>query len=441
MNFVIDSNIAFAAFCFVISVIILVSVMLSEHRKDKSSRFFIYIIIVNIMLLITSTAWFILNGNPGMNSPIPLIISECLKASCGPVMLILYTRLVIVILKEKTVVSKSIIYAARIAIAVCVMDIISIMSEPLFSYYSLVDENNQLVRQDWFFVSYIFTFVCIAINSGILIAKRKYLKKRELLTLVAYVVIPALGVIFHMMVEGTPINMISITIAIVFYFAMIQNDMSKQAHELERELVESRISVMMSQIKPHFLYNVLSAIAQLCDEDSAKAKKAIVDFSVYLRGNMDAINYRGLITFEKELGHVKGYLDLEEAVYGSALIVVYDVKAGGFMLPPLTIQPIVENAVKHGIGKKEGGGTVKLSVRETDEEYVVTVTDDGAGCDITSLSCNKPHPENRESIGLENVRRRLMVQCNGTLDISSEIGIGTTVTIRLPKGAGEEAKR
>ena len=190
---------------------------------------------------------------------------------------------------------------------------------------------------------------------------------------------------------------------------------------------------MMSQIKPHFLYNVLSAIAQLCDEDSAKAKKAIVDFSAYLRGNMEALNIEGLISFDRELRHVRGYLDLEEAIYESALNVVYDIKAGGFMLPPLTIQPIVENAVKHGIGRKEGGGTVKLSVCETDEEYVVTVTDDGAGYDV-----NKPYPENRERIGLENVRRRLLAQCDGTLDIISEVEKGTTVTIRLPKGAGVE---
>ena len=432
MNSYFDVNIAFAAFCFVISVIILVSVALSEHGKIERSRYFIYIIIVNLMLLLASTAWFLLNGNPVINSPIPLIISECLKASCGPVMLILYTRLVVVILKERTVVSKSIIYAARIAVVVCVADIISIISEPLFSYYSLIDENNQLVRQDWFLLSYIFTFVCIAINSGILIIKRKFLKKRELLSLVAYVVIPALGVVFHMLVEGTPINMVSITVAIVFYFAMIQNDLSKQAHELERELVDSRISVMMSQIKPHFLYNVLSAIAQLCDEDPVKAKKAIVDFSVYLRGNMEALNIKGLISFDKELSHVRGYLDLEEDVYGSALNVVYDIKAGGFMLPPLTIQPIVENAVRHGIGKKEGGGTVKLSVVEKDEEYVVTVVDDGTGYDV-----NKPHPEARERIGLENVRHRLKMQCDGSFDVFSEVGKGTTVTIRLPKSAGE----
>jgi hypothetical protein len=197
----------------------------------------------------------------------------------------------------------------------------------------------------------------------------------------------------------------------------------------ELELTHSKVAIMLTQIQPHFLYNALAAIAQLCKDNPAKAEKATIDFSTYLRGNMESLGDKGLITVEKELLHVKGYLDLEAMIYDDTLHVVYNIESGGFMLPPLTIQPIVENAVKHGVGQKEDGGTVTVSVRETDTDYLVIVSDDGVGFDTS-----KPHQDDREHIGVENVRRRLKEQCGGTLVIESEPGIGTTVTMKLPKG-------
>ena len=423
----IDFNIAIAVFCIVISVIILISITFSEHRNEKSSRIFIYMIIVNLVLLVSSIIWFVLNNSPFIKNPLPLLITECVKASCGPVMLILYTRLIMIILKERTVISKKLMFAARIAIALCIADIIVILIEPFVFTNIILDENNRLVRPEWYIFSYIFTFMSMAINTGILFVKRIYLKMIELLTLLAYIVIPALGIVIHMMVEGTPVNMISITVAIIFYFAIIQNELSKQAHELEKELVESRISVMMSQIQPHFLYNILTAIVQLCDENPALAKKTVLDFSAYLRSNMESLNYSGLISVEKELDHVSHYLSLEKTRFGKALDIEYIIETGGFGVPPLTIQPIVENAVKHGISKKEDGGKLTVSVSETEEWYLVTVTDDGLGYEI-----DESQESSTRHIGINNVRKRLL-HYGGTLEISSKSGQGTIAIIRLPK--------
>jgi len=212
----------------------------------------------------------------------------------------------------------------------------------------------------------------------------------------------------------------------------INNILQNNAAIKELELTENKVAIMLSQIQPHFLYNVLSAIAQLCDEDPVKAKKAIMDFSVYLRSNMNSLNDKGLISVEKEISHVKGYLDLEKEIYRDALNVIYHIEAGGFMLPPLSIQPIAENAVKHGIGRKEGGGTVILSVRETDNEFLVTVSDNGAGFNMSDTQANRLKDEQKH-IGIENVRRRIEEQCGGTLEISGEPGFGTTAVIRIPK--------
>jgi len=205
-------------------------------------------------------------------------------------------------------------------------------------------------------------------------------------------------------------------------------NMENKITQMESELAESKISIMLSQIQPHFLYNALTAIAQLCDENPVKAKKATIDFSTYLRSNMDSLTVKGLISVEKELQHVESYLNLEKAIYGSSLNVIFRIEAGGFFIPPLTIQPIVENAIKHGIGQKEGGGTVTVSVSETKMKYLITVTDNGLGYEL-----NTPEKDARKKIGIDNVRQRLKEQCQGTLDMASEIDIGTTVVITIPK--------
>jgi len=420
-------NITFAIFCLIISVIILISLALSEHGKERKSRIFVSMVFVNIIMLASSIIWFLLNGNPGTRTPIPLLVTECIKASCGPVMLILYTHLILVVLREKTFVTKRIENIALLAIALCIADILIIIIEPFAPFISTLDENNQFIRNEWFAVGYILTFVCMAINTGILIIKRKCLKNIELLILIAYLAIPAIGVIIHSLIEGTPINMLSITVAIVFYFALIQNELSKQTRELEKELIDSKISVMLSQIKPHFLYNSLTAIHELCYEDPETAGEAIDEFSNYLRGNLESLSLRTPILFEKELQHVKTYLSLEKRRFEDRLNVVFDIQTDEFLIPILTLQMIVENAVRHGITKREEGGTVTIRTQETATDVVITVTDDGVGFDINEIKTKGLH------VGIENAKNRLAIMSNGTLKIDSKPGTGTTVVIEIPK--------
>jgi signal transduction histidine kinase len=201
----------------------------------------------------------------------------------------------------------------------------------------------------------------------------------------------------------------------------------------ERKLNESRISILLSQIQPHFLYNALAVISRLCDKDPAEAKKATINFSNFLRANMNLLERTEPIPFENELKHTIGFLNLEKAMYGEALNVIYDIQIKNFKLPALTMQPIVENAVKHGIGKKEGGGTVTISTRETNTGYMVIITDDGAGFDI-----EKNGDDGQQHIGINNVRLRLSAQCGGSLEIESKFGAGTTASIIIPKNGNKK---
>ena len=206
----------------------------------------------------------------------------------------------------------------------------------------------------------------------------------------------------------------------------------KRIEEQEKELTENRDAIMMSQIQPHFMYNSLAAIYYLCDEDPHLAKQAIDQFSSYLRVNMDSLKQTKNIPFADELKHIRNYLSLEKMRYDDRLSIFYNIETTDFLVPALSIQPIVENAVRHGISKQPEGGTLIISAYEKDGWYEIIVEDDGVGFDPEKGSDDK----SRSHIGIENVRYRLREMCGGTLEITSEIGFGTTAVIRIPGSAG-----
>ncbi len=211
---------------------------------------------------------------------------------------------------------------------------------------------------------------------------------------------------------------------------------AREAEHLRSELAENRISIMLSQIQPHFLYNSLNTIYGLCEKDPTAAKKAVNDFADYLRGNMDSLTRKCPVPFETELKHLNAYLSLEQTRFKKKLKIEWDIQTESFMIPALTVQPLAENAVKHGICKSEKGGTLKIASRELSDCYEVEISDDGVGFDV-----NEKKNDGKTHLGIENVRQRLWKMCGGTLNISSEKGKGTVSVIRLPKnheGNGEK---
>lgn len=201
-----------------------------------------------------------------------------------------------------------------------------------------------------------------------------------------------------------------------------------EKREMELQLQESKISIMLSQIQPHFLYNTLNSIYQLCETNPMLARTMVNSFAEYLRNNLSSLDEPGLIAFTTELEHVKTYLEIEKIRFDDTLEIEYDIQCVDFQLPVLTVQPIVENAVKHGTSRKRGGGKVTISTREDDEFYIVTVSDTGCGFDPAVRK-----DDGKKHVGIENVRQRLSNMCGGVLTIESEIGVGTVVNIRIPK--------
>lgn len=221
---------------------------------------------------------------------------------------------------------------------------------------------------------------------------------------------------------------------IVFAFLFVKDmiylymKQEKDLKEKEREVLDSRMELMMSQIRPHFMYNTLGTIYTLCLEDSKKAADVVYDFSQYLRGNFKELERKSLIPVSKELQHVKHYTNIEKIRFED-LEIIYDLQCTNFVLPALTIQPLVENSIKHGIMGLEEGGCVKISTYETDTDYFVSVEDDGIGFDKSVLLEN----DQNKHLGILNIKGRLEVMCNATLTIESENGKGTKALIQLPK--------
>ena len=224
-------------------------------------------------------------------------------------------------------------------------------------------------------------------------------------------------------------------VAMVVVLKVIPNGINalSKAKELETEkivlnaeLTESRISTMMSQIRPHFIYNTLGSIEQLCIIDPSKAGELVHNFAKYLRGNFGELDNPKPILMSQEMEHVRHYISIENVRFPD-MTFSFEMNSDDFHIPALTIQPIVENAIKHGLMKLSKGGTIRVVSYETESYYCVSVEDDGVGFDTDVLLDERKH------VGIRNIRGRLKAMVNGTLEIESRVGIGTTVLIKIPK--------
>jgi LytS/YehU family sensor histidine kinase len=195
----------------------------------------------------------------------------------------------------------------------------------------------------------------------------------------------------------------------------------------QREIAQQRTSILVLQMRPHFIYNTLTSIYCLCRQDPEKTQQITEDFTNYLRRNFDAVVNDKAIPFSSELEHTRAYLAVEQAMYEDMLVVDWDTPFTNFRLPSLTLQPIVENAVKHGRNPNADPLYVFVRTRHTDSGAEIIVEDSGPGFD--------PDEKGDSGITLKNIRQRLEMMCNGSLTITPAEKGGTVVTITIPDSA------
>ena len=241
-------------------------------------------------------------------------------------------------------------------------------------------------------------------------------------------IFPIGAAIGEMTYEEIDVVGFGITMLYMVVFFSYQLETDREILQSQAELSEKRVSLLMEQIHPHFIYNSLQQIALLSDEDAKAVKPAILNFSGYLRRKFQALTGDSMIPFEEEMEHVDMYIELADILPSRKFVVEKNLQVTDFKLPPLTLQPLVENAIQYGIGMSEEGDRIRIR-SFTEGGYIkIQVIDDGHG-KKTRLPTQKAY----KSVGTENVRTRLKLLCNGELSIR-KLEQGTEAEIRIPEG-------
>lgn len=279
--------------------------------------------------------------------------------------------------------------------------------------------------------------VCVVAGS-FLVEKIRYKRNIQGNTVGKAVIICVTGVAADLIayyVKGNSSGLIFTLAAFLVYIIFMgitiirdYREQERKIKEQEEELASTRIAILLSQIQPHFIFNSLSAIETLCKKDADEAAEALDHLSEYLKGSMAGLTEKKKILFEHELHHVQNYLYIEQKRFGNRLGIVYDIREKGFLIPALTVQPMVENAVRHGICQKLEGGCLTIRTYADATNWIIEVEDNGVGFQVEDLE-----QMGGNHVGVSNVRSRLKMMCDGELEIKSVQGEGTKVRMMIPK--------
>ena len=293
-------------------------------------------------------------------------------------------------------------------------------------YSRTVFGKNYMALPNMFSFFYSFTIIGIVIYYSI--RYRKKLPMAPVLCVMFFLLTPQILLLSNMRLHAACALYATLCFFLIHHYYWVLE--RKKLAYAENEARTKRL-IMLHQIQPHFVFNCLSSIEALCEINPKKAQTAVVNLAKLMRSSMDDLGNERRKPFDEIIKITDSYISLEQMRFGEKLKVEYDCNETGFSLPPLIIQPLVENAIKHGIANKEKGGTVKISSYKDGEDAVICIEDNGFGMDIESKNKTTDY-SGRSHIGLANVRERLNLLCNGKMEIKSKKNCGTKITLRIP---------
>jgi signal transduction histidine kinase len=261
----------------------------------------------------------------------------------------------------------------------------------------------------------------MSVNLFVLFRNWKVFTRRQRQAFASYLLIPLICMLLQSLAYGLLMIVIGTSAAVMLMFIFILRDQFEQYLLQKEENTRQRNSIMVLQMRPHFIYNTMTSIYYLCKQDSDKAQQVILDFTSYLRSNFTAVAREDTVPFPEEMEHTRAYLAVEQVRFEGKLSVEFDTPYTSFRIPPLTLQPIVENAVKHGVDPDMDPLHITVRTRKSSHGNEIIVEDNGPGFGPSDNA--DPH------IALNNIRERLKIMCNGSLHISAREGGGTVVTI------------
>ncbi len=290
-----------------------------------------------------------------------------------------------------------------------------------------------LTKGTWYYFGQVGGYITTLITICILIRKARALKRHEVIAFIAFIAGPLIGSLLKGYLKYVTLMPLMVALSLVIIQVFVQGARESYYRQQMIEMSKMRTDLLMSRMKPHFIYNVLNTIYALCDSSVDEAKRAISLFANYLRTSLVDLDSHKLISFEEELSHVENYLEIEKIRFGDKLIIKTDIKTTDFQVPPLSIQAIVETAVRHGIEKKVEGGTLTISSDEDAENITVTIADTGAGFEDIEKLQNEKKGAKRKHIGMYSSSYRIEKLCGGTVSYVSKKDEGTTATIIIPR--------
>ena len=411
---------------FVLVVLILISIF-SNVEKRKTAYFFLWSLVAALIPIGIMIVWYAVRTSNDAPLVLIKIVGTLMYVSmfAASYAFLLYC---LSFFGKSSSSNKAIcILMGIVGVGFTASAIVNAFNDMFFSY--VVDNGYSLVFTNISFVPFIYMWLLFIVEAILLIIK-KGMRPGERIVFLAFVSVPAIALVFNTIYPELSIFTMAIIAAFLSHFLYFYVQRGLMIQKQEKELSEKQIELTISQIRPHFIYNCLSSISYLCTKDPQLAVEAIDDFSSFLRVNFSNISQNKIVPFTQELEHTMKYLKLEKMRFEDRVRIYFDIRANAFDIPSLTLQPLVENAVKHGICKRAEGGTIVVKTSETDKEYLVEVTDDGVGFDP-----DVPPNDGRVHVGLTNVQNRLKNMVNGRLEIYSKINKGTRMTIHIPKGA------
>lgn len=392
---------------------LLIALLFDTYMNKRQKKLMLLILFCVFTILIQNHAEYYLSIIPeGVE---PRLISAIYGYSVRPLVIYLF----IAMINQK----KELLLAKSLVVFNFLLHFTAVFSPIVFT----ITEDNHFKRGALGNTSHIVSAILLGLLLYYTIKKydRKNIKEALLPVILMISVVFAVYMDTYFYVASLPVTYLTIAMVsdCLFYYIWLHLQFVKR---YEASLMkEQQIDMMMSQIKPHFLYNTLTTIQALCLIDPKQAADLTQNFAKYLRRNMNVLSSNELIPLIREIEHTRIYCDIEKVRF-SNIDVKYDIEDSDFLLPALTIQPMVENAIKHGIRGKQDG-LVEIFTEKIEGFHKIVIRDNGKGFDS-----DKPINE-EEHIGLANVKSRVEKRCNGTFTIKSKKDEGCEVTILIPE--------
>ena len=389
------------------------------HKSPKEVKYFRYMLIAAfVMMLLDSLAWLLLLPYDGWFRFVSMLSSVAFFVFLG-----LYTRYVYYLLRLRSGTMYRLVQMNDLlCAAAAVLIIVNFFHPFIYDYRAL-----QFLSPAGAAAIILLGGTVLVINCVWLIRYRERIGWYQAALLVPLSVAPALTFLLRIWIGNLQIFYMLIAFSLIANYVRLSANLFIDYRKQQEKLRNLQIRSTTERMKPHYIYNVLTSIYYLCDTDPALAQQAVGTFSDYLRSVLENLDTGELISFREELQTIKSYLQLEQMRFEDRFHVYYDIQAKDFFLPPFTVQPLVENAVKHGVETSEQVGEIVIESFETPEYYAIVVRDNGKGFDVAHFQ------QTKSNFGLRYIQKLLEMTVDGKLILESTVGVGTTVTLRIPK--------